>query len=1009
MYTKKVNHLKQFALTAVLTCCYVFTYGQQVPKPLAFEPYNQSNYSEGNNLNGLNGGYGWTDAWHGDAPKIVVQNKGEIALEGLTNDNSVKLTSIATEQVLNRSLSKKIDGSKPTIWVSFSIIKQKNNARMGVALINGKQEALFIGTNGANDRLLAGDQAINSLSTLVGHRLFVRIDFKAQEDIAYIFVDPGENSDPDIEGASVMLHGHFKFDGIALSINGQPVQKESTGYIGPIRIGDHFQDVVMTKAQTDSKFTQVNASYKITGWKKQADALAIKTDNGLLKITPYLNKVFHVQFGPDTSVNKAISYAVSIKPAHITFDVNETSEDIVLHTADYDIKVAKANARIRLFNSSGKCLFQESSQIQRFVTKPQGELVPALNFSLTKQEALYGLGQFRDGALNLRSKKRELVQVNTQIAMPVILSTNNWALFWDNPARTIFEDSDQGMHLTSDFGDCVSYFVFTGSSLDELIDGYRRLTGQAPMLPKWALGYHQSRNKYATQDELLSVAERMRREHIPFSSIFIDYYYWGKYGTGSHHFDEAQFPDLPAMMNTLHNDLHAKVVATVWPAFKPGSQNYQDMERNGYLLKDVKALDGIVYDAFNPKAAALYWQQVASQLIPTKIDGWFLDGPEPDNATSFLKANTYLGPAVKIRNLFPLFHSTNFYRGLMQLDSTKRPYIITRSAWASQQKNGTVIWSGDIASTFDELKKQIPAGLDFTASGIPYWTTDIGGYSGGNPADPAYQEVFVRWWQYGAFCPVFRSHGRRYPGDTKGPNELWAFGQQAQRICTSYDELRYRLLPYIYSLTGKVTLASYTPMRLLAFDFSADSLVYNINDEFMYGPSFLVSPVTSAGAESRSVYLPGTTKWTDFWSGKIYTGGQSIIADAPLDKIPLFVRCGAIVPMGPVQQYTDEVKPDMLELRIYPGANGKFDIYEDDGNSTRYKKGKYSIISLTWNDKDHTLTIGKRTGDFEGMLVKRKFKIVVVGTNDGIGMETPKGIKTVTYNGDRLTVKYTSN
>lgn len=1007
MYTKSFNYIKKSALVISLACCYVFTYGQQSSKPLAFEYY--TSYNEGYKLNGLNGGYGWADAWQGNASQIIVQGKGKISAEGLTSDNTIKLTSTSIEQVLTRKLSNRIGDSRSSVWLSFSILKRINNARMGITLTDGKQQALFIGANGADNSLLAGNRPISSFNALAGHRLFVRVDFKAQEDIAYVFVDPGESSDPDIEGAAVTLHGHFKFDGIALSISGQPVQKEAVGYIGPIRIGNGFQDVVMEKAQTDAKFVQVNASYKINGWKKQADALFIKTRSGTLKITPFLNKVFRVQFGPDTAVSKTASYAVSIKPAHIAYSVKETPENIVLHTADYDIKIAKKDTRISLFNSSGKRLWQGSPQVQHFVVKQAGEQAPTLNFNLTRQEALYGLGQYRDGALNLRSIKRELVQVNTQIAMPVLLSTNGWGLFWDNPTRTVFEDNEQGMRLTADFGDCVNYFVFTGSNLDELVDGYRRLTGRAPMLPKWALGYHQSRNKYATQDELLSVAKRMRKERIPFSSIFIDYYYWGKYGTGSHHFDEVQFPDLPKMMDTLHRELHAKVIATVWPAFAPGSSNYEDMARNGYLLNDVKALDGIVYDTFNPKAAALYWKQVASQLIPTKIDGWFLDGPEPDNTTSFLKSNTYLGPAVNVRNLFPLFHSTNFYNGLTKLDPTKRPYIITRSAWASQQKNGTVIWSGDIASTFDELKKQITAGLDFTASGIPYWTTDIGGYSGGNPADPVYQEVYIRWWQYGAFCPIFRSHGRRFPGDKTGANELWAFGKQAQRICTEYDELRYRLMPYIYSLTAKVTIDNYTPMRLLAFDFATDAAVLSIKDEFMYGPSFLVSPVTTAGATSRSVYLPKPASWMDFWTGKVYTGGQWVSADAPLDKIPLFVRCGTIIPMGPVQQYTDEIKPDIMELRIYPGANGKFDIYEDDGISTNYKKGKYSIIPLIWNDKSHTLTIGKRKGNYEGMLINRKFKIVIAGTNDGKGMEVGKGLKIIAYNGDQLIIKCTSN
>ncbi|MDD4922359.1 MAG: glycoside hydrolase family 31 protein, partial [Bacteroidales bacterium] len=538
-----------------------------------------------------------------------------------------------------------------------------------------------------------------------------------------------------------------------------------------------------------------------------------------------------------------------------------------------------------------------------------------------------------------------------------------------------------------------------------LIGEYRRLTGEAPMLPVWALGYHQSRNKYSTQEEVLSVAERMRKEKIPMSSIFIDYYYWGKYGTGSHRFDEAQFPDVPGMLKKLHEEYHTKAVITIWPSFRTGTPNYQEMNNAGFLLKGSKALDGAVYDAFNPKAAEMYWKQVAASLIPLGIDGWFLDGPEPDLVPPFLPTTTYAGPAHLVRNLYPLVHSTNFYKGLIGAFPNKRPYLLTRCAWASQQRNSTAVWSGDIPTSMRELKTQITAGLNFVASGIPYWTTDIGGYAGGDPADPAYQETFTRWWQYGVFCPIFRSHGKRFPGDRKTPNELWAYGAKAQKICTDFSNLRYRLLPYIYSLSGEVTLNNYTTMRLLAFDFPKDTSVWNIKDQFMYGPALLVNPVTEPGAASRDVYLPSGTSWVDFWTGETWTGGQTIKADAPISRIPLYVRAGSVIPMGPFVQFTGEKDAAAVELRVYTGADGAFELYEDDGETFDYKNGQFSRIPMTWNEQAKTLDIGTRQGSFKGMPGTKTFHIVWVGKQNGTGIDEAKAKKTILYSGVALKIQ----
>jgi len=521
------------------------------------------------------------------------------------------------------------------------------------------------------------------------------------------------------------------------------------------------------------------------------------------------------------------------------------------------------------------------------------------------------------------------------------------------------------------------------------------------MVPYWSLGFHQSRNKYATQEEVLQIAKRMGDENIQMSSIFVDYFYWQKYGTGSHKFDETIFPDPKGMLNTLHDQYQTKAVITVWPTFKKGTAHYDEFESKGMLLDGAKALDGIIYDVFNPEARRIYWKQILP-LVKEGFDGWFLDGPEPDQVNSFLPTNTFAGPAVTVRNLYPLLHVENFYNNLLELHPNTRPYVLTRCAWASQQRTGAAIWSGDIPTTFDELQKQVTAGLNFVATGIPYWTTDIGGYSGGDPEDEEYRELFTRWFEYGTFCPVFRSHGRRYPGDTKAPNELWAYGKEVQDICTRYINLRYTLMPYIYTLTGDVTHKNYTPMRLLAFDFPEDRNVRDCKDQFMYGPSFLVCPILNAGAVHRNVYLPQGNKWVDFWTGEIHEGGRNILVDAPKDKIPLYVKSGTILPV-----YLDSSKantPDnVIKILIYKGNDGQFELYKDDGNSYEYKDNNFAYIPFYWNNKTNELIIETQKGEYNKGK-PQEFRLVLIDGNYNDLHSIPVK-KTIKYTGVKQIVK----
>jgi Alpha-glucosidases, family 31 of glycosyl hydrolases len=730
---------------------------------------------------------------------------------------------------------------------------------------------------------------------------------------------------------------------------------------------------------------------------KQADGIEVKTSAGILKLRPYSFGALRVQWlaeGENTPEN--VNYAVTSDFPVPEFQVKESEQEIHLIMEQFTAVVNKTTGQLKLLNSKKQVIISELER--KSVEVKTDSVIPSGRFRISEGEAIYGLGQFRDNALNLRGKERELIQFNTQAAVPVIYSTAGWGMLWNNPSRTVFRDTPESMSFTSDYGDRVDYYLFIGDSFDELIGAYRTLTGEAPMIPSWALGFHQSRNRYATETDLMDVARRMQEEKIPMSSIFIDYFYWGEYGVGSHRMDEKLFPDPQEMLKTLHDEYNTKAVITIWPAFKSGIEHHKELNELGMLLEGSKALGGTNYDVFNPQARELYWKQILP-LVQMGFDGWFLDGPEPDQIPSFLETMTYAGPAVRVRNLYPLLHSASFYSNLIKTYPDKRPYLLTRCAWASQQKAGTAVWSGDIPTTFEELRTQITAGLNFVATGIPYWTTDIGGYEGGNPSDPEYREVFTRWFEYGTFCPVFRSHGRRVPRDIKAPNELWAYGKEVQQICTDYIRLRYALMPYIYTLSGDITHKNYTPMRLLAFDFPEDKTVLDCKDQFMYGPSLLVCPVLDAGITSRDVYLPEGTEWIDFWTNQRYSGKQTIRAEAPKDRIPIYIKSGSLLPFydSTDKEYAPE---EPIVLRIYGGNDGSFSLYEDDGVSYNYQQGKYRYIPIHWNDQERVLTLGNQQGSYQLKPEGKEIRIIIV-ENEKISPV----LRTVHYTGVQQEIK----
>ena len=579
--------------------------------------------------------------------------------------------------------------------------------------------------------------------------------------------------------------------------------------------------------------------------------------------------------------------------------------------------------------------------------------------------------------------------------------------------------------LSSEAGEQIDYYFIHGADADEVIQGYRLLTGKAPIMPKWAMGFWQSRERYKTQKELIDVVKEYRKREIPIDNIILDWQYWEKDKWGSHEFDTARFPDPAGMINKLHEELHARIMVSVWPKFYRGTENFNEMQESGYLYrrnleKNCKDWIGYVstfYDAFNEDARKLFWDQLDKGLNSLGFDGWWLDSTEPDMESNNsieerkkLMNPTALGPGTQYFNAYSLMNTKGIYEGLRESDPHKRIFILTRSAFAGQQRYAAATWSGDVASRWSKLGDQISAGLNFSLSGIPYWTHDIGGFSVEKRYENAkgedlkeWRELNTRWFQFGAFCPLFRSHGQL------PYREIYNIAPENSveyRSMVHYDKLRYRLMPYIYTLAGMTYHEDYTIMRALVMDFADDTNVHNVGDQYMLGPSLLVCPVYEYKARKRNVYLPASTGWYDFYTGKYYEGGQSLTAEAPLERIPLFVKEGSVLPFGPKIQYTDEKPENPITLYIYAGKDGYFELYEDENVNYNYENGKYSTISFSYNDESGTLKIGKRKGSFPGMIDKRLIRVVLVSRDKPAGWNINAAVaQMVNYDGEEQSIK----
>ena len=748
----------------------------------------------------------------------------------------------------------------------------------------------------------------------------------------------------------------------------------------------------------------------VTAAEAQPDGVVLVLHSGFLRFQVCSDSIVHVVYSIERRVPERTDFLVT-KKSWPKVDFSLHSDDpklITLSTSRLKIEIARADSSIIFYDFSGRKLTQENTRTLT-PTEVNGEKTyhseRFVNMWDT-QEAFYGLGQHQAGVWNYRGESLDLSQDNTNISIPLLLSSNGYGIFWNNGSRSRFNNRFvHAFYLSSEISDSMDYYFLYGPDFDRLIASYRELSGTAPLFGKWAYGYWQCKNRYDSQQELLAVAQKYRDLHIPLDNIVQDWFWWNTMGEPIFN---KNYPDPKGMIDALHkNNVHLMI--SVWPYFRPGSPVYDDMDRRGFFIDRTKVQSFhpprmALYDAFSDEAREYYWSLMHDALFKIGADAWWLDTTEPETEgreTNLLVTNQVaLGNGARYANEFPLLTSTAVYQGQREASDKKRVFILSRSAFAGAQRNAVTTWSGDIDPNWETYRRQIPAGLNYSLSGLPYWTTDIGGFVSANPDDPAYRELYVRWFQFATFCPIFRAHGTR----TTNQNEIWSYGPDAQKTLVSYDKLRYRLMPYIYSLAWKTTSEGYTIMRPLVMDFREDTRAQNIGDEFLFGPAILVSPVTEPAATTRHLYLP-SAKWYDFWTGAAIKGGRTLDAPSPIDRMPLFVRAGSVLPLGPGVQYAAEKPPDPIELRVYRGAHGTFTLYEDENDTYNYEKGTYATIPFSWDDSAHTLTIGDRSGSFPGMLENRTFRIVFVSENHGTGGElTQTADKTAHYSGKRIIV-----
>ncbi len=792
----------------------------------------------------------------------------------------------------------------------------------------------------------------------------------------------------------------------------------------------------------------------LTGFRRENDRLLLATlrdseevsTPGSIEIFPVSADIFRIRFTERERFVDSPSPSLITQSPFPEWTVDENPDAIVLKTSRLHLEICRSTCAFTWKRSDGSLIVAEPAEggkvlrakrVYRIVHDDDSAVVEertvdgvkqrvsagrpvdvragysvSLKMAFAPDEALFGLGQHEEGILDYRYKTQTLYQTNQKVALPTLVSSRGYALHFDTHSLATFEGDEEGGTFWIETADQMDWWFVYGPEFDAIVAGLRRLTGAVPMLPRWAYGFFQSRERYETQRELIETAQRFRGLSVPLDGIILDWDSWPPGQWGQKSLDPDRFPDTEGLVRELHG-LGVRLMVSIWPHLNEGGEDHREMAEAGYLLANNQT-----YDAFNEAARNLYWKQLREGLFDQGVDAWWCDCTEPIQAdwqgsvklTSWERmllntdeAKKYFDPA--LINAYSLFHTQGIYEGQRTVSKEKRVVILTRSAAPAQQRYGAITWSGDTAARWSRLKKQIADGLNFTVTGNPRWTCDIGAFfvkpgvqwfwDGLFPAgasDPGYRELYVRWFQLGTFLPMFRSHG------TDTNREIWNFGSPGEvwyDTIKAFTELRYRLLPYIYSCAARESLENYTMLRNLAFDFRGDPQARSIDDQFMFGPAFLVCPVTfpmewgpgstrlAGVAKTRRVYLPAGTDWYDFWTGHKENGGRFIDAEAPVERMPLYVRAGSIVPLGPVVMNTDEGLHSEWEILVFPGTDSTCSIYEDAGDGYGYEDGEYCWTELRWDDARRSLSRGPTRGRYAGHTAARQFKVRVAGAEDG--------------------------
>ncbi len=787
-------------------------------------------------------------------------------------------------------------------------------------------------------------------------------------------------------------------------------------------------------------------------YKKTDSGINVTLGNAAVEVKWYGANTVRIIKYPSGKAFIKNSFSVIQKEQKIKFSVSEDKNSILIKTKDLQLSIDNTTGEISYQLPSGKELLKESgSEFKSFDDAGNQALSVSQSFQLEKNEPIYGLGILQNGKMSQRNTSIKMIQNNTWDFIPFFQSVKGYGIFWNNASPTQFTDTPEKTSFSSEVGDGIDYYFIYGKNADGVIAGMRNLTGNVPMLPMWTYGYWQSKERYKSQEELVEVVKKYRDLKVPLDGIIQDWQYWGNnYQWNAMDFISPDFPDAKKMIRDIH-DMNAHLSVSIWSSFGPMTNQYREMDKKGMLFNfktwpesgrdvwppDLNYPSGVrVYDAYNPEAREIYWKFLNKGLFSLGIDSWWMDSTEPDHLNQKpedLDTKTYLGSFRKVRNAYPLMTVGGVYDHQRETTNDKRVFILTRSAFAGQQRYGANTWSGDVNSSWETLRNQVPAGLNFSLTGNPNFNSDIGGFfagvykRNGGPQNKMFQELYVRWLQYGTFTPMMRSHG------TDVPREIYQFGQKGDPVYDAIEKfirLRYSMMPYIYSVSWDVSKNNSSFIRALSMDFPSDTKTWNINNEYLFGKSFLVAPILNAQYtpekivktdenegwnktennkkenslsdidftqnKTVKVYLPAGSDWFDFWTNEKHKGGHEIQKTLNLQVIPLYVKGGSIIPFGPDVQYATEKKWDNLTIKVYPGANADFILYEDEFDNYNYEKGSYSEIPFHWNEKSKTLTIDTRKGKYPGMIDKRIFTLIL-----------PYGQqKTVSYSGKKVTVNF---